>query len=117
MGDEEWVKIQFSSGGSMNINYLEGGLFTELGVYMLYVEGFTCTFAMDYGNARTYTYSPYGALEILSSQMKQDMQNAAKEFEKATGQTSVTNDKQDWTDSYKGNAARFIANEVLPPAV
>lgn len=117
MSGEDWVTVRYSSGGSMTINYLEGPIFSDLKDYLLKIEAITCTFAMDYGNAKTYTYSPYDSLEIRSARRKTELQSAARDFEKTTGQTSVTRGQQDWGDYYHGNAGQFIPDEVLPPVV
>lgn len=63
LGDDDWVKVQYASGGSMNINYLEGPLFSDLSAYLFPVEGLTYTKTLDYGGI-CYTYSPYDSLEI-----------------------------------------------------
>ena len=114
LGDEDWVKARFASGGSMNINYLEGPLFSELSAYLLPVEGLTMTQTLDYGVKR-YTYSPYGSLEILNFDRKDQVRSAARPFERETGQSSVVQDQQSWSDYESANAQDLIPDEVLPP--
>lgn len=116
LGDEDWAIAKYASGGSMNINYLEGPLFSHLSAYLLPIEGLTYTKTLDYGGI-TYTYSAYDSLEIQSFSRKSDVRSAAKAFEKATGQASVIQQNQDWGDSYPPNAGRFIPRQVLPPRV
>ena len=114
LGDEDWVKARFASGGSMTINYLEGPLFSVLSDYLLPVEGLTVTQTLDYG-VKTYTYSPYGSLEILSFERKDQVRSAARPFERETGQSSVIQDRQSWSDYETANAKDLIPDGVLPP--
>lgn len=116
LGDDDWVKALFTSGGSMNINYLEGGLFEDLSSYLLEVEGLTCTRTLDYG-VNTYFYSGYDSLEIQRFERKSDARWTANSSEKEMGHPSLLKEKLEWSDGLNCNAAQLIPNIVLPPVV